>query len=55
MSNYFYEKALDAMSDEIAQSDRACEFCENNNPYLIVCNRQCKSGILNYLMKQVTE
>lgn len=55
MNNYFFEKALDAMSDELEQSDRACDFCVNNQPHLLVCNKQCKSGILDYLMKQVTE
>lgn len=55
MSNTFFDKALDAMSEEIAESDRACDFCVNNYSHLLVCNRECKKGIYKYLSEQAAE
>lgn len=52
MENTFYDKALNAMSEEISKSDRACDFCNNNYPHLLVCNKQCDKGIYDFLRKQ---
>lgn len=46
------EKTLSEKAAEIAESDRACDFCENNVPFLLVCNKQCQQGIYERLRKQ---
>jgi hypothetical protein len=51
MSNFF-DKALTVMSEEIAESDRACDFCINNHSHLLVCNRECQKGVYEFLSKQ---
>lgn len=51
----FFDKSLDAMTEEIAASDRACEFCNNNHAHILVCNKECKRGIYEFLAKQVAE
>ncbi len=40
---------------QIALTPCACKFCDNNKPYLLVCNRQCIQGIFEHLRKQAAE
>ena len=47
-----FDECLREKARQIALTPCACEFCNNNNPYLLVCNKQCTQGIYEHLRKQ---
>lgn len=50
-----FEMYLQEKARQIALTPCACDYCENNTPYLLVCNRQCVQGIYERLRKQASK